>query len=78
MRYLFVLLVLAGCAATNWTKDGATPAELDRDYKECKQEAIKGGHAGAVFGALGAASSIRESDEKIRACMRQKGWRAQN
>ena len=80
MRYLIVLSVLLlGCTATNWAKDGATSAELDADYRSCNKAANEGGPgAAALFGAIGVAARTRETNEKIRGCMRQKGWHAQN
>lgn len=79
MRYLFVLL-LAGCTATQWTKEGATNADLDRDYVECQQmtksdPAIPAILAGA-FGAVGVFAGVSHNDSKIRACLQARGWAA--
>jgi hypothetical protein len=79
MHYIFVLL-LAGCTATNWTKEGATTADLDRDYNECQQitksdAAIPALLVGA-FGAVGVFGSISHSDAKIRSCLQGRGWAA--
>lgn len=79
MRYIFVLL-LVGCTATNWTKQGATKADLDRDYDECQQitkpdAAIPALLVGA-FGAVGVFGSVSISDAKIRSCLQGRGWAA--
>lgn len=81
MRYLIVLSVLLlGCAATNWAKDGATQAEFDADYRECVNVSTRSiGTTGlALFGGVGAAVGNAGKDERIRDCMRQKGWHARN
>jgi hypothetical protein len=71
MKYLFVLL-LAGCA-TQWTKEGATNADLD--YEECRKVATADGPGIApVFGAVGAFIGSGAADEKIRGCLTSKGW----
>jgi hypothetical protein len=79
MRYLFVLLtLLAGCSATNWAKEGTTKADLDSDYRECATEASPGKATLYAFGGVGVAARMGETNEKIRACMRARGWQAQN
>ena len=70
MRYLFVLL-LVGCASTNWSKDGATKADLDADYKTCQSENKPALGTVVAVGAL----HMAETNEKIRTCLREKGWR---
>src|SRR5205809_810210 len=76
MRYLFLLL-LAGCTATNWTKQSATPADADRDYEECRQIAKPDPAIAAIAGAFGAAGvfvGVNITDSKIRSCMLGRGW----
>ena len=80
MRYLIVLSVLLlGCSATNWAKEGATPAELDADYRSCVNVSTRpiGTMGLALFGGVGAAVGNAGKDERIRDCMREKGWQSQ-
>jgi hypothetical protein len=79
MRYLVVLL-LAGCAASNWTKEGSSSADLDRDYDECRQVAASGGALvpaalTAAFGAVGVLIGTSSNDERIRQCLSERGWK---
>jgi hypothetical protein len=79
MRYIFVLL-LVGCTATNWTKEGATTVDLDRDYNECQQITKSDPAIGALWvgalGAIGVFGSISQSDAKLRSCLHGRGWAA--
>ena len=78
MRYLIVLL-LAGCTATQWTKSEATAADEDQDYEECRQIAKPDPAIAAAFGAFGAVgvlAGVSTTDAKIRSCMQGRGWRA--
>src|SRR5688572_12048561 len=76
MRYLLILL-LAGCTASNWTKEGATTADLDRDYDDCRDATKLNTAAGAIAGVFGAVgifvgTSIRDSS--MRTCLQARGW----
>ena len=76
MRYWLVLL-LAGCTASNWTKDGATTADLDRDYDDCREIAKLDLATGAVAGAFGVPGIFvgnTYKDSKIRTCLQARGW----
>jgi hypothetical protein len=77
MRYYWFLLLLAGCTASNWTKEGATTADLDRDYDECrdigKLDTATAAVAG-VFGAVGVFVGSSVKDAKIRSCLQARGW----
>jgi len=76
MRYLLVLL-LAGCTATQWSKQGATAADEDRDFEECRQIARPDPAIAAIFGVFGAVGvffGVNHTDSKIRSCMEGKGW----
>jgi hypothetical protein len=77
MRYYWFVLLLAGCTASNWTKDGATTADLDRDYDECrdigKLDTATAAVAG-VFGAVGILVGNTVKDSKIRSCLQARGW----
>ncbi len=78
VRYLLVLL-LAGCTASNWTREGATTADLDRDYEECRQIAKPDPAIAAIagaFGAVGVFVGTRTTDSKIRSCLQGRGWTA--
>jgi hypothetical protein len=77
MRYGFVLLLLAGCTASNWIKEGATTADLDRDYDDCRDIAKLDTGMAAVAGAFGAigvfvGNSVKDSN--IRTCLQARGW----
>jgi hypothetical protein len=76
MRYL-LLFLLAGCTATQWTKEGATVVDEDRDFEECRQIAKGDPAIAAIFGAFGAVGvflGVNHTDSKIRSCMEGKGW----
>ena len=78
MRYLIVLL-LAGCTATQWTKQDATAADEDRDYEDCRQIAKPDPAIAAAFGAFGAVgvfAGVSTTDAKIRSCMQGRSWQA--
>ena len=80
MRYLVVLLLLAGCTASKWAKEGADKAALDRDYNECVQTVNKFTITSAVFGAFGAVGVFAGNttkDAKIRDCLEARGWKRQ-
>ncbi len=78
MRYLlFLVVLLFGCTATDWRKQGATRADLDRDYDECRNltkpdPAIAALHG--AFGAVGVFLGTNANDSRIRACLQAKGW----
>jgi hypothetical protein len=77
MRYYWVVLLLAGCTASNWTKEGATTADLDRDYDDCRDIAKLDTGVAAVAGAFGAigvfvGNSVKDSN--IRTCLQARGW----
>lgn len=80
MRYLSILvLVLLGCTATDWRKDGSSRADLDRDYDECRQIAKPDPAIAAAFGAFGAIgvfAGVSTTDSKIRSCLQARGWAA--
>jgi hypothetical protein len=76
VRYLLVLL-LAGCTASNWTREGATTADLDRDYEECRQIAKPDPAIAAIagaFGAVGVFVGVSSTDSRIRSCLQARGW----
>lgn len=67
-----VVLLLAGCATTmpkgGWTKEGAKPREMSKDWDDCY------GHpyAGLVIaGPLGRSAQRRQAED----CMRERGWK---
>lgn len=75
-RYLWLLL-LAGCTASNWQKQDATTADLDRDYDECRVSAKPDLVIPAIAGAFGAAGvfvGTTYNDTRIRDCLQAKGW----
>ena len=75
-RYLLVLL-LAGCTASNWTKEGTTRADLDRDYDECREIAKPDPAIAAIagaFGAVGVFVGVSSTDSRIRSCLQARGW----
>src|SRR3954470_19500773 len=77
MRYYWFLLLLAGCTASNWMKDGATTADLDRDYDDCRDIAKLDTGVAAVAGAFGAVGVFvgnTYKDSKIRTCLQARGW----
>jgi hypothetical protein len=78
MRFLVLLLLLAGCTSSQWAKEGASTADLDRDYNECVQTVNKYTITSAVFGAFGAIGVFAGNatkDAKIRDCLEQRGWK---
>ena len=77
MRYYWFLLLLAGCTASNWMKDGATTADLDRDYDDCRDISKLDTGVAAVAGAFGAPGVFvgnTYKDSKIRTCLQARGW----
>ena len=90
MKYLFpgaIFLLLAACAGPPlWEKDGATPAAVDEDGKQCRQQARVA--ATSVLappplpqpGMIGAPMrqqndyAMRE-DQEFRSCMLAKGYK---
>jgi hypothetical protein len=66
MRKLFIVssALLIGCAS-NFSKPGASEAELARDHAECKQEAPSAVLVGVII-----------SSQHIGQCMERKGWTA--
>jgi len=74
-----LVALLNGCAVkTVWYKPGGTPEEFQRDYAECKYEAVK--HTPPYYGqgnpvAVGIGDAIHQQDI-IAAGMRAKGYRA--
>ena len=75
MKTILCLVVLAaGCTATNgpkpqWTKEGATSADLEQSRAACTQQAVD------------ATAAIRQQDTATRAalgefvkCMQDRGW----
>jgi hypothetical protein len=80
VRYLLIfVLVLAGCTATQWTKQGATTVDLDRDYDECRTLTKADPAIAALYGAFGAAGvflGTNANDSRIRACLQARGWAA--
>lgn len=69
MRGFCAVLLLCGCSTVTheWTREGSTTADQDRDFAECS-EPHKGTHF--ALGLLGQAST----DPAITDCMRKKGW----
>jgi hypothetical protein len=57
-----IILLVAGCARTVWTKPGATTADFERDKSACTFEAARGGDAfvAAMF---------------LPDCLRGRGWK---
>jgi hypothetical protein len=80
MRYLLIfVLILAGCTATQWTKQGATTADLDRDYEECRTVTKADPAIAALYGAFGAVGvflGTNANDSRIRECLQARGWTA--
>jgi len=87
MRFMPAVLVLAACAGpVQWEKEGATPAALDEDSKQCSQQARLAATAVAAPpplpqpGMIGA--PIRQQDQyamreaqEFQSCMRAKGYK---
>jgi fructose 1,6-bisphosphatase len=89
MRYLWLLITLAACAAPTWEKAGATPPEMEADLKQCDAAAplapqkraapgprTKPGSNTIDFDSASerAFDRARKDDEAIAACMRAKGY----
>lgn len=81
MRYWMLVLLLllpAGCALVDigqathreWSRDGATEQDLDRDRRTCNQQAARPTPSGDPTIATAAAES-----RLFIACMEAKGWR---
>lgn len=62
MRYLFAVLLLAGCADTHWDKTGGTTEAFQRDLYECKKDAV-------------AAPSNIDYENMVDECLALRGWR---
>ena len=80
MRYL-LLLLLAGCTASNWTKQGASNMDFERDYDQCREIAkpdVAVAAAFGAFGALGVLGGTTWTDSKIRSCLAGRGWNKQD
>ena len=76
-RLLLLVPAFAACTATDWRKDGATTADLDRDYDECRAVTKSDPAVAAAFGAFGALGVFAGTsyfDSKIRSCLQGKGW----
>ena len=76
---VFLLPVLAACTATDWRKEGATNADLDRDYEQCREIAKPDPTIAAAFGAFGAIgvfTGVSFTDSRIRTCLESRGWLA--
>ena len=74
-RYLFVVL-LAGCTASNWTKEGGTKADLDSDWEECRVTAKPDPALPAIagaFGVIGVFVGTQMNDSRIRECLQAHG-----
>jgi hypothetical protein len=78
LRYLLVFVpLLAACTASNWNREGATTADLDKDYDDCRMIAKPDPVIAAAFGAFGAIGVLAGTsvtDSKIRSCLRARGW----
>lgn len=66
MRYLILLLLLAGCATTErqWFKAGATSDDFHAEAGQCRAQAL------SVTGM-----DMYQSALVYRSCMAGKGWR---
>ena len=81
MRYLVVLLLLAGCSSSKWAKEAANKDDFDRDYKECVQTVNQYTITSAVFGAFGVVGVFAGNstkDAKIRDCLEERGWKRES
>jgi hypothetical protein len=87
MRRALVLLLLAACAGpVKWEREGASPAALEEDTKQCNQQArLKATSVGSLPplptpGMIGSPvrqenqSAMREMEEFQR-CMLDKGYK---
>jgi hypothetical protein len=68
MRYVPLLLMLAGCAGP-WVRPGSTQADLTRDTAECNYEADK-----AVAATASAVAAGITAGQLVVQCMKLKGW----
>lgn len=74
MRYLGVLLLLAGCATqperqAYWVKDGATERDFNADMGACRAQAF------SVPGAMG---NLLQVAAVQSSCMEGRGWRVEH
>lgn len=80
-------LLVAACASVQWTRDGASDADLTRDLADCRKEAalrFPGGTIGLPsapidprFGGPGgpsAAESQMQEQVAVANCMRARGY----
>lgn len=69
MRYLVVLLALAGCASkqTYWDKSGASEADFNTDMGQCRAQA---------FSVPGAMNNLMQVAIVQSTCMQGKGWQS--
>ena len=87
MRRLWIVLLLAGCAAPTWDKAGTTEQEMQADLKGCERAAppakrpppgprTKPGSNTIDFDSASERefSRMQKDDENIAACMRTKGY----
>lgn len=77
MRYLIVILLVAGCTSSKWAKEAATKEDFDRDYQECVAKINQYTITSAVFGAfglIGVFAGNTTKDAKIRDCLEERGW----
>jgi hypothetical protein len=62
MRFVLVVLLLAGCAETRWDKIGPMPEAFQRELQECKEDAA-------------ASPSRLDYETKVDECLAFRGWR---
>lgn len=77
--WILLPLALAACTATDWRREGATTADLDRDYDDCRTLTKSDPAIAAAFGAFGAIgvfAGTSYNDSKIRSCLQARGWLA--
>jgi hypothetical protein len=67
MRYLVVLMLIAGCATTQryWEKPGASVQEFNADSGQCNAQAF--GVPGAMYNQIQVAVVYNQ-------CMQGRGW----
>lgn len=68
MRYLVVLMLLAGCATRTesvWVKPGADQAQFNADIGQCRAQA---------FSVPGAMNNLMQVAAVQSSCMQGKGW----
>jgi hypothetical protein len=75
---LIVLLILAGCASQSnytWYRDGATKADIERDFSACRYDMTKYGHVDSN-GHAGRATveEYYRKNEVWRECLTSKGY----